>query len=77
MRILRSFQYQIKVLVSQKIHVYLHEFTEGNTDICVCFHAALLFDCQEGDFLIHTGGLKRSSMIPAQNLKLILRSFEK
>ena len=45
-RILRNFGYEIKVLVSQKMNVYFHEFKKCNTDIYVCYDAALLYDCQ-------------------------------
>ena len=58
------------------MHVYFHEFTKCNTDIYVCFDLVFLFHWQRGDFLIRSGGLKISSMIPSQNVELILRGFE-
>ena len=51
------------------------EFTKCNTDIYVCFDRFFV-SLPRGDFLIRSGGLKISSMIPSQNVKLILRGFE-
>ena len=44
----------------------------------ISMFALILFFCLTaiGDFLIRSGGLKISSMIPSQNVKLILRGFE-
>ena len=65
------------VLVSQKMHVNFHEFTKCNTDIYVCVDPVSFFvKLPRGDFLIRTGGLKISYMIPLQNVKLILRGSE-
>ena len=58
------------------MHVYFHEFTKCNTDIYVCFDPAFFVSLPRGGFLLRSGGLKISSMIPSQNVKLILRGFE-
>ena len=58
------------------MHVHFHKFTNCNTDIYVCFDSGFFVSLPRGDFLIRSGGLKISSMIPSQNVKLILRGFE-
>ena len=59
------------------MHVHFHELTKCNTDLYVCFDPVCLFvSLPRGDFLIRSGGLKISSMITSQNVKLILRGFE-
>ena len=78
-RILRSFQYWIKVLVTQKIQMYLNESTSLQNVSMISIFALICFVIllPRHDFLIRTCGLKTSSLIPAQNVKLILRSFGK
>ena len=65
---------RLKLQYHKKMHVYFHEFKKCNTDIYVCNDAVLL---SSGDFLIRNEGLKISSMISTQNVKLILGGFEK
>ena len=58
--------------------MWFREFTGCGAGICVCFDPVFLFHClslPRGDFLVRSGGLGISSVIPSRGVGLIMRGF--